>query len=457
MGSRLASRLCAAFILLVCIPGSASAVSLEDPFNQWLPDSDAATWTYSWTDSEYAQTPTREQYVVTGRTGPSFRLAWSSDGVGNGDGSQSTSGSVDYKRTTAGLIVTNWSASQPPAQFPVLCASATQCGNSLSSTHFMIIWGARSPVLAEPLVTGTAWSTTGGANNDVASANRYIGTELVKVPAFPDGVKAAVVRSDMTQAGALGDPYGSGVRTVWWVWGVGPVKVNFRHTGGPVQDSELVSTNLQPRPAPSDANYLPLSAGHSQDFRWRNSKHMKTWSRQRFTVAQVVNASGRVDVKSLSGPIKVAGSYAFTSRLDGTTSVSTFTKAASKARFPELGPKSQPKARRRHFFTPFDLMTFGYNPVLPPYPQKDQTWSNDQNGPDWDAFGVSGHSKIVGVERVKVKAGTYDALKIESTLSQKGYTFGSGRRESWFAPDKGLVKLVFHHGDGSISTVERLR
>ena len=51
------------------------------------------------------------------------------------------------------------------------------------------------------------------------------------MPAFDHPVKAAIVRSDITQAGALGDPYGSGVRTIWWVYGVGPVKVALRARG----------------------------------------------------------------------------------------------------------------------------------------------------------------------------------------------------------------------------------
>jgi hypothetical protein len=455
---RLVGRLLAAFtFLLLVVPGAASAASLEDPFNQWLPDSDAASWTYEWTDSEYAQTPTKEQYTVTGRQGASFRLAWTTDGLGNPDDAQSTNGTVDYQRTAAGMVVTNWAASQPPQQFPILCASAAQCGNSLAGVHFMLIWGTRSPLLAEPLVTGTAWSTTGGANNDVSSANRYVGTELVKVPAFPNGVVAAKVQSELTQAGALGDPYGSGVRTVWWVWGVGPVKVGFRHSGGAVQEANLVSTNLVPRPAPDDGNYLPLTTGKSQDFRWRNTKHMKSWSRQRFTVAQVVNNTARVDVKNISGPIKVAGSYVLSSRLTGVTNVSTFTKAASKAKFPPLGPRSTPKASRRHFFTPFDLMTFGFNPILPAYPEKDQAWSSDRGSPDWKAFGVSGHSTVIGFRTIRVPAGKFKALGIQSTLSQKGFPFGTGRREAWFAAGKGLVKLVFSHRDGSVSTVERLR
>ena len=458
MGSRLLGRLLAVSLFFALLaPAQSFAASLEDPFNQWMPDSDAATWTYSWTDSQYAKTPTKEQYVVTGRSGASFRLAWTTDGLDNADGAQSSSGTIDYKRTTAGLVVTNWSASQPPDQFPVLCASTASCGNSVAGTHFMVIWGTRSPVLMEPLVKGTAWSTTGGANNDVSSVNRYVRTEVVKVPAFPSGVRAAVIQSDLTQAGALGDPYGSGTRTVWWVWGVGPVKVGFRHAGGSVQNAELYSTNLLPRTAPSDASYLPFTTGKSQDFRWRNNKHMKTWARQRFTVSQVVNNSARVDVKNLSGPIKVAGSYVFSSRLDGVTPISTFTKAATKAKFPSLGPKARPTSERRHFFTPFDLMTFGFSPVIPAYPEKDQQWSSDRSSPDWRAYGVSGHSKVVGLQTVRVPAGKYRALLVESTLSQRGFPFGSGRRDSWFAPGKGLVKLVFHHRDGSTSTVERLR
>lgn len=45
----------------------------------------------------------------------------------------------------------------------------------------------------------------------------------------------------------------------------------------------------------------------------------------------------------------------------------------------------------------------------------------------------------------------------QGTLSQKGFPFGTGRREAWFAAGKGLIKLVFSHRDGSVSTVERLR
>jgi len=39
-------------------------------------------------------------------------------------------------------------------------------------------------------------------------------------------------------------------------------------------------------------------------------------------------------------------------------------------------------------------------------------------------------------------------------LTQDGFPGGSGQRTMWFAPDVGLVKLVWTHGDGSTSTVE---
>jgi hypothetical protein len=139
------------------------------------------------------------------------------------------------------------------------------------------------------------------------------------------------------------------------------------------------------------------------------------------------------------------------------TSVASAVKAASLAKFPPLGPSSLPLAKRRHFFTPFDLMTFGFNPVLPAYPTVGMTWASDPNSRDFSVYGVTGSSRIVGVQKVKVPAGTFQALVVTSTLSQPGFPFGSGTRTCWFAAGRGLVKLVFRHGDGSVSVVELLK
>lgn len=444
-------------MLILAAPATAQSTDLTDPLDQWLPSVETASWTYAWSNSGYSPVPTKERYTVKQREQTAFRLAWTTQGLGNPAGAARSQGEIDYRRTDAGLVNLNWASTPPPPEYPILCAGVANCANSVAGLHYLVIWGNRSPVLAEPLVRGTRWSSVGGANSEVSSASRYLGREKVIVPAFPAGVRAAVVESDITQAGALGDPFGSGVRTVWWVRGVGPVKVLFRHGDNSVSRAELQATNLVPRPAPSDVSLLPLNRGETMRVRWRNSRHMRQWSTQRLTVSQVVNNTSRVDVRDLSGPIRVRGAYVFSTRLSGVTNVSGFTRAATRADLPALGPRSLPPDRRRRFFTPFDLMVYGFNPVVPAYAQQSQTWVGGPGGRDYKIFGVRGRSVVVGTRRVRTPFGRVRAVVIESRLKQKGYPFGSGRRTMYFAPNRGLVKLVFRHGDGSVSTVERLR
>jgi hypothetical protein len=357
-------------------------------------------------------------------------------------------------------VNTDWTSNPPPSTFPILCQSLGSCGNSLASAFYNVIWGARAPVLAEPLLSGTSWSANGGAQNDVSSANDYLGVESISVPAFPQPVLAAKVRSQITQAGALGDPYGSGVRTTWWVYGVGPVKVVFQHAGGsgaPVTTAVLQATNQVAQAPPLDAAYFPLRVGDKGRYRWTNKRYFKKPEVESYTVDQASNGTAIVKVQSVSGPLKVAGAYQFTTRLDGITSVASATKAATLAKLPLLGPRSLPPAKRRHFFTPFDLMTFGFNPVLPAYGTVGASWSSDAGSRDFSVYGVTGTTRVVGVQKVTVPAGTYQALVVSSSLRQAGFAWGSGTRTMWFAPDEGLVKLVFRHADGSVSTVDRVR
>jgi hypothetical protein len=114
-------------------------------------------------------------------------------------------------------------------------------------------------------------------------------------------------------------------------------------------------------------------------------------------------------------------------------------------------------ARRRHFFTPLDLMIYGMNPILEAYPQAGQSWSAANPSRDFSVFGVTGTTTVLGLRKVKVPAGTFTALTISSVLKQPGFPFGSGTRTSYFADGKGLVKLVFRHGDGSTSTVDLIK
>lgn len=427
------------------------------PIHRWLPNDPNASWTYRWSSDAFAPGGTFERYTVAARTNTSVSLAWTSDDAGNAPDTPESKGAIEYTYGDTGLFNTNWSSTPPPPQFPVLCASATQCGNSLSGAHYLLIWGSRSPLLQEPLVEGATWSALGGQGNDVASTNRYDGVERVVVPAFPQGVFAVKIVSEVTQAGAIGDPYGSGLRTTWWVYGVGPVKVVFSHAGGQTSVAELHATNLVPLTRPSERAWLPLREGEVARYSYRNSRYMRRASRQQFTVAQVVNNTARVDVEDLSGPIRVRGSYVFSSGLNGVTNLSVSTSAATAVKFPGLGPRSQPRNKRRRFFTPLDLMIHGYNPVITAYPEKGDTWRSARRGRDREVFGVTGSTRVIGYRRVRTPAGSFRALLVESKVTQRGFPFGSGVRRSWFAPGRGLVKLTFRHADGSVSTVERLR
>jgi hypothetical protein len=456
MTSRLlASALTGAAVLVAALPAAASAADLTDPAQQWLPSSDGARWTYAWSNSTYSPTPRHELVRVTRRDGTAFSLGWQEIDLGAGE--TPSFGTMDFKNTDGGLLNTNTQMTSAPQQFPVLCETAGQCGNVVSGTLPLLAWGARSPVLEQPLVQGTLWSALGGVANDVTSSSRYMGRKKVVVPAFPAGVTAARVDSDVTQAGALGDPFGSGLRSVYWVYGVGPVRIVYRHAGGELSQSDLLSTSLVPRAAPSDQNLLPLAKGSVTRFRWRNSVHMKRWSTQSLRVAKVVNNTARVDATPLSGPIKGTGSYVFSSRLSGVTTLSAVRDATTRSPLPALGPRTGVQGPQE-FATPYDLMTYGYNPLIPAYAAKGDSWRSSRATRDWAIWGVTGVTRVLGTAKAVTPSGTYrNAVAVRSTLRQAGHRFGSGTRTSYFVPGKGLVRLVFRHGDGSVSVVERVR
>jgi hypothetical protein len=218
----------------------------------------------------------------------------------------------------------------------------------------------------------------------------------------------------------------------------------------------LVSTNQTPQPPPPDPDYFPLVKGKKLTYRFSNSKYLTTPEVTSFVVDQVSNGSARVSAKSVSGPVKLAAAYGFTLRTDGVSSLWAATQSATRLKFPPLGPKSAAQSERRRFTTPFDLMIYGFNPIIPAYGAP-TSWKSIVPSRDYTIFGVTGTTTVVGVQKVKVPAGTYNALVVRSTLSQEGFKYGTGTRTMWFAPNKGLVKLVFRHADASVSTVDLLR
>lgn len=454
----------------IALLGASAALAGACPAaaDPWLPHPAGATWKYTWSDSAYNPGGTIENVVVEQQQGASFTLGWADQDhqppvAGASIECSPTEpppdiGTVSFQETSAGLINTNWDSCPPPSQMPILCASPTACPNSLSSTMFNVIWGGRVPVISEPLLQGVSWSATGGAQDEVSSSSQDLGLQMVEVPAFPKGVLASVIQSQIVQAGALGDPYGSGIRTVWWVDGVGPVKVVFQHEGGsaaPVTSAYLLSTSLAPATPPPDEDYFPLQVGLSNTYRWTNRKHLPQPEVEQVSVAAVSDRTARVSVRTVSGPIRgalkggVIGEYGFTTRLEGVTNLWGSTAAQSLAKLPPLEHK-------RTFLTPVDLMVYGFNPLLPAYAEDGAKWTSG-NARSFQEYGVKGTTRIIGVRTVHVPAGTFQALEVQSVLSEHGHPFGSGARTCWFAAGRGLVKLEFRHGDGSVSLVQLIK
>ena len=168
----------------------------------------------------------------------------------------------------------------------------------------------------------------------------------ISVPAFPAPVKAAKIESVITQAGALGDPFGSGLRTVWWVYGVGPVKVLFQHTSGEASFAQLQSTNLAPLPLPSDANLLPLALGAESQLPLAQLQAHEALVRAAARRSRRRRTTRRGSTCSTpTGPIDVNASYVFSNRLGGLTNITT----VAAAREHELAPAAAgpgPRARR---------------------------------------------------------------------------------------------------------------
>ena len=293
---------CAAAAL--AIPASGFAQSLADPVDQWLPSSDRAAWRYQW-DSAFAPNPAAETYTLERREGAAFLLKWTTSAIGDADFLPSE-GEMEYRRTDLGLVNTNWASTPPPPQYPILCAGADRCANSLAGVHYMLIWGNRSPVLLEPLVKGARWNSLGGVGNDVSSSSRYVGRSTIKVPAFPRPVLTAKVQTEIR-----GRRAGRSVRqrdadrVLAARGGAGANRVSpWRRAGQPCR-----SRRDEPRAAPAAAfrRELPAAEPRRQVASCAGATPSTCAAGRRRTSrwAEVVNNTARVDVKEVSRPIRV--------------------------------------------------------------------------------------------------------------------------------------------------------
>ena len=142
---------------------------------------------------QYNPTPTQEKVTVKTHGGPRSPSPGRLTARTTQPTAPASTGTVSFDEAATGLMNTDWTSNAPPAGFPILCATTQQCGNSLASAYYNVIWGGRAPSARGAALRGSTWSSTGGTQNDVGSSSRYFGTELVSVPAFSHPVDAAKI------------------------------------------------------------------------------------------------------------------------------------------------------------------------------------------------------------------------------------------------------------------------
>ena len=429
----------------VCAALVAAAPARAD---NWYPHPSNAQWQYEWTDSTYNTAGTVEDVTVGSQNDPSgcgWTLQWSAPSAsltGLAD-----SGTACFADQDFGLVNTDWSSTPPSADMPILCATASGCPNSLASALYNVIWGSRSPVLSEPVLQGTTWNSTGGASNEATSTSQLSGP-----PARQD---AGISERRGRRGGSLADRARGYVRrrlrerhadhVVGVRGGAGQGGVRSRRW----QRLERVpaSGRTSRRSALPDQNYFPLTQGLTGTYKWTNTKHLRQPEVEKVAIDAVSNRSARDRRQERLRPDSAwSATYGFTVRLDGVRNIFGSTSAASLAKFPPLG-------HSRHFFTPVDLMTYGYNPLLPAYPVPGSSW-NSGNPRDFEITASPERRPWSASAGCASRRGRFHALEVRSVLNQPGHPFGSGVRTMWLAPGRGLVKLVFQHRDGSTSVVE---
>ena len=129
----------------------------------------------------------------------------------------------------------------------------------------------------------------------------------------------------------------------------------------------------------------------------------------------------------------------------------------TKVTVPALGPAGAPAAQRNHFVTALDLFTFGITRCSRRYPTVGDHVVDEAPSDDYRTFAVDGHDAVVEMQTVHVPAGTFRALVVTLDAAQTGLPVRQRHTHLLVRAGSGLVKLVFAHRDGSVSTVVRLK
>ena len=130
---------------------------------------------------------------------------------------------------------------------------------------------------------------------------------------------------------------------------------------------------------------------------------------------------GARDVKSVSGPIKVAGAYGFTLRNERADEHLGHDPGRVAREVPAARAESLPESKRPpllHAVRPHGLRL---QPGLPRVSRRRPT-AGTARRPDATSsvYGVTGKAELLGLQTVKVPAGKFQAIVVRTTLKQNG-------------------------------------
>lgn len=210
-------------------------------------------------------------------------------------------------------------------------------------------------------------------------------------------------------------------------------------TAGPAQALHVPSLAVYGIPheatASNSDNYFPMDLNRTWRYRWWNDTYEPNDLLENITVVSQTDQESMFYIVSTHYWSHWAK---FKYRMDGDGVYFNGGQGLGGSQFPE------------HFSYAFHFLEAGSNTLLK-YPIiVGEQWTSTGG---WDGVTTTGTTTVIGYDLITVPAGTFYALHTQTQVTTDGHATRSGTKDMWFVNNVGMVKLVFAHDDGTITTV----
>jgi Bacterial Ig-like domain len=187
-----------ASLFVIVLLGVLAAFASPAAADGWLPHAADATWEYTWTDSVYNPTPTKEKVTVKDAKGQSFTLAWTTKDEGNPADAPDSAGVVAFQQTAFGIIDSDWSSNPPPQSFPILCATQTDAVWGFTSVKSSSVTVTVYAQPAPPVITSFAVGSVSHSSANVSFSGTGVAGETITLYDGSTNVGTVTVASNGT-------------------------------------------------------------------------------------------------------------------------------------------------------------------------------------------------------------------------------------------------------------------